>query len=56
MPAPYYVEPEYWIEGYAEGDAKIASAAASVSSAVSASTERIQQPSAAKQRWTSGLP
>jgi hypothetical protein len=26
MPLPYYVEPEYWIEGYAEGDAITAKA------------------------------
>ena len=31
MSLPYYVEPEYWLEGYAEGDAKIASASTAIS-------------------------
>lgn len=26
MSLPYYVEPEYWVEGYAVGDAKISGA------------------------------
>ena len=34
---PYYVEPEYWVEGYAEGDAKLASAATSISAILTAS-------------------
>jgi hypothetical protein len=33
MSFPYYVQPEYWVEGYAEGDAKLVSAAASATSA-----------------------
>ena len=37
MSLPYYVEPEYWLEGYAEGDAKIASASTAISVIFSAS-------------------
>ena len=41
MVAPYYVEPEYWEEGYAEGDAKLVSGTASASLTVSALALRI---------------
>ena len=33
----YYVEPEYWIEGYAVGDAKSAAANIAITSALSVS-------------------
>jgi hypothetical protein len=42
MTQPYYVEPEYWIEGYAEGDATSAAAVMPIQSAVLASAVRIQ--------------
>ena len=35
---PYYVEPEYWVEGYAEGDAKIVSATIAPSLSLTAET------------------
>jgi hypothetical protein len=44
---PYYVEPEYWVEGYAEGDAKIAGASVSASLTVSAAALRINDVAAA---------
>jgi hypothetical protein len=42
MTQPYYVEPEYWLEGYAEGDATSAAAVMPIQSAVLASAVRIQ--------------
>jgi hypothetical protein len=40
MTQPYYVEPEYWLEGYAEGDATSAAAVMPIQSAVLASAVR----------------
>jgi hypothetical protein len=42
MTQPYYVEPEYWLEGYAEGDVTSAAAVMPIQSAVLASAVRIQ--------------
>lgn len=41
MAAPYYVEPEYWIEGYAIGDAKLSGAEIAASTAVTAAGQQI---------------
>jgi len=41
MALPYYVEPEYWEESYAVGDAKIAGAVIAPSLSVSAAASRI---------------
>ena len=46
MALPYYVEPEYWEEGYAIGDAKLVSGTASAALSVSASAARIQNVAA----------
>lgn len=44
MSLPYYVEPEYWLEGYAEGDAKIASASTAISVIFTASARLKWEP------------
>lgn len=40
MPAEYYVEPGYWVIGYAEGDAITGASAISVSSAFTSNADR----------------
>jgi hypothetical protein len=47
MALPYYVEPEYWEEGYAEGDAKLVAASTQLSLDVSGDILRIFDVSAA---------
>lgn len=42
MTLPYYVEPEYWVEGYAEGDAKIVDASISAALTVAANIQRVK--------------
>lgn len=42
MALPYYVEPEYWVEGYAEGDAKIVDASISAALTVAANIQRVK--------------
>jgi hypothetical protein len=43
---PYYVEPEYWEEGYAEGDAKLVSGSIAAAASVSAVANRVQSVAA----------
>lgn len=47
MALPYYVEPEYWEEGYAEGDAKLVAGSTQLSLDVSGDIVRIFDVSAA---------
>lgn len=44
----YYVEPDYWLEGYAEGDAKIVAALAASQSAMLIATDGLLINTAAK--------
>lgn len=43
MTQPYYVEPEYWVSGYAFGDAGVVSALGSASAASTARVDLVRQ-------------